>query len=80
MRYKNAIMTLGILVALILSPFIGIARSWKEGIAILFGLLISVLTYLSTRVKNEIHTEETVVKIDSVEPVEVSDINQVNPQ
>jgi len=73
-------MTLGVLVALILSPFIGIARSWKEGIAILFGLLITVLTYLSTRVKKEIHTEELVTKNDFVESTEVPDTNQVNPQ
>jgi len=75
MKYKNAIVSLGVLIAIILSPFIGISRSWKEGIAILLGLLISTLTYISTRTKRVtpapvVHTEpsvsETVVSSSDV--------------
>lgn len=53
MKYKNAIIVLGVLVAIILSPFIGIPRSWKEGVAIVLGLLISVLAYVGDRFKTE---------------------------
>jgi hypothetical protein len=51
MRYRNAIIVLGVLIAVTLSPFIGVPRSWKEGLAIVFGLLISVLAYVGTRTK-----------------------------
>ena len=51
MKYRNAIITFGILTAIILSPFIGIPRSWKEGVAIIFALCISTLAYLSNRTK-----------------------------
>jgi hypothetical protein len=51
MRYKNAIIVLGVLIAVTLSPFIGIPRSWKEGLAIFLGLLISTLAYVGTRAK-----------------------------
>lgn len=53
MKYKNAIIVLGVLVAIILSPFIGVPRSWKEGVAILLGLLISVLAYVGSHIKKD---------------------------
>ena len=88
MRYRNAIIVLGVLIAVTLSPFIGIPRSWKEGLAILFGLLISTLAYVGTRTKTapaspkaffgEKTDTSAVVKPESVEPV--SSDNSANPQ
>ncbi len=50
MRYRNAIITLCLLSAFSLSPFIGLPRSWKEGVALVLALSSALLAYLSGRV------------------------------
>lgn len=76
MKYKNAIITLGILIAIILSPFIGIPRSWKEGIAIILALLVSTLAYIGSRAKA---TPVVSASVSSTVPVS-SEVHSSNPQ
>jgi len=76
MKYKNAIITLGILIAIMLSPFIGIPRSWKEGVAIILALLISTLAYIGSRSKT---VPVVSASVSSTAPVS-SEVNSSNLQ
>lgn len=75
MKYKNAIITLGILIAISLSPFIGIPRSWKEGIAIVLALFVSMLAYIGSRVK-----VQKVLPVSPSDTVVSSETNSSNTQ
>lgn len=76
MKYKNAIISLGILIAVILSPFIGVPRSWKEGTAIVLALLVSVLAYISSRPKAKSVSQASA----SVSTPVMSEVPPSNPQ
>lgn len=76
MKYRNAIITLGILIAIILSPFIGVPRSWKEGVAIILALCVSMLAYIGSRAST---VSAVSARVSSTAPVS-PETHSSNPQ
>lgn len=51
MKYRNTIITLGFIILVASTSFIGVPRSWKEFVMVLSALAIVVLAYLAGKEK-----------------------------